>query len=262
MSSAWMAITCWGDMRAARMLDVLLGSTVDGRLPDEYSKPRTRPATDLSPGGGPPFSRAWMRTPCAAEHDVDMAYPPEGADPRGPLAALARFGWHSALTGGLVAVLLGIVVLAWPGRTLVVLGVLFGLYLIVAGVAQVVGASAHGLPGGLRALGLISGALSILLGLFCFRSAFQSVLLLGIWIGIGWLFRGVSATFAALDAPSMPGRGWAIFLSAATALAGIVLITDPIGSLATLAVLSGIWLVILGGVEIGHGLTLRSKLRG
>jgi uncharacterized membrane protein HdeD (DUF308 family) len=189
-----------------------------------------------------------------------MAYPPEGADPRGPLFALARFGWHSALAGGLIAVLLGVVVLAWPGRTLVVIGVLFGLYLVVSGIAQVVGASAAGLPGALRALGFISGALSILLGLFCFRSAFQSVLLLGIWIGIGWLFRGVAATFAVLDAPAAPGRGWALFFSVMTALAGIVLITDPIGSLAALAVLSGIWLIVLGGAEIGHAIALRSRL--
>jgi uncharacterized membrane protein HdeD (DUF308 family) len=190
-----------------------------------------------------------------------MAYPPEGADPRGPLAALAKFGWHAALTGGLIAAVLGIVVMAWPGRTLVVLGVLFGLYLIVAGIAQVVAASSHGLPGGMRALVAISGALSILLGLFCFRSVFQSVLLLGIWIGIGWLIRGVSGTFAALEAPSMPGRGWAVFFSIVTALAGIVLITDPIGSLATLAVLSGIWLLVLGAVEIGHAFALRSATR-
>ena len=190
-----------------------------------------------------------------------MANSPGGADPRGPMAVLARFDWHAALTGGLIALLLGIVVLAWPGRTLVVLGVLFGLYLLVAGITQVVRASAHGLPGGLRALGLISGALSILLGLFCFRSVLQSVVLLGFWIGIGWLFRGVSATFAVLDAPAVPGRGWALFFAIITALAGIVLISDPIGSLATLALLAGVWLIVLGGAEIGHAFAVRSEAR-
>ena len=190
-----------------------------------------------------------------------MSFSSGGTDPRGPLAAMARFDWHTALTGGLIAVLLGVVVMAWPGSTLVVLGVLFGLYLVIAGVAQVAAASASGLPGGLRALGLISGALSILLGLFCFRSALESVFLLGVWIGIGWLFRGVSATFAALDAPAMPGRGWAVFLGIVSTLAGIVLISDPIGSLATLAVFAGIWLLIVGGAEIGHAFALRSEAR-
>ena len=181
--------------------------------------------------------------------------------PGGPLAELGRFNWHSALGAGLVAIVLGVVVLAWPASTLVVLGVLFGLYLVISGVLQISMAAAPHISGGLRALGFIGGALFILLGLFCFRSAFESLVLLGIWIGIGWLFRGISGTFAVLDAPSFPGRGWTLFFSIITALAGIVLITDPVGSVAALAVLAGIWLVILGAMEVGHAFALRSRTR-
>jgi uncharacterized membrane protein HdeD (DUF308 family) len=132
---------------------------------------------------------------------------------------------------------------------------------VVAGVLQIVMAAAPDLTGGLRALGFISGVLFVLLGLFCFRGAFESVTLLGIWIGIGWLFRGVAATFAALDAPSVPGRGWTLFFGIVTALAGIVLIVDPVGSLSALAVLAGIWLVVLGVVEVAHAFALRSRAR-
>jgi uncharacterized membrane protein HdeD (DUF308 family) len=181
--------------------------------------------------------------------------------PGGPLIGLARYNWHSALGAGLVAIVLGVVVLVWPKSTLVVLGVLFGVYLVISGVLQIVMASAPDLTGGLRALGFISGALFILLGLFCFRGSFESVTLLGIWIGIGWLFRGVAATFAALDAPAMPGRGWTLFFGVITAIAGIVLISDPIGTLAALAWLGGIWLVLLGVIEVGHAFALRSRAR-
>jgi uncharacterized membrane protein HdeD (DUF308 family) len=52
-----------------------------------------------------------------------------------------------------------------------------------------------------------------------------------------------------------------MFLSVITAIAGVVLITDPIGSLATLALLAGVWLIILGGMEIGHAFGLRSRAR-
>ena len=112
--------------------------------------------------------------------------------PEGRLTQLARFGWHTALAVGVIAIVLGIVVLAWPDRTLVVVGVLFGLYLLISGIGQIVMASGAHVSGGLRALGFVSGALFILLGLMCFRSSFRSVALLGIWIGIGWLFRGVA----------------------------------------------------------------------
>lgn len=184
---------------------------------------------------------------------------PWGGAPGGRLAELARFGWHTALAAGLIAVVLGVVVLAWPDRTLVVLGVLFGLYLLISGIAQIVAAAGAHVSGGLRALGFVSGALFILLGLMCFRSTFRSVALLGIWIGIGWLFRGIAGTFSAIDAPSVPGRGWAVFFSIVMALAGVVLIVDPIGSLATLAVLAGIWLIVLGAMEIGHAFVLRRE---
>lgn len=182
---------------------------------------------------------------------------PWAGGPEGRLTRLARFGWHTALAVGLIALVLGIVVLAWPDRTLVVVGVLFGIYLLIAGIGQIVMASGAHVSGGLRALGFVSGALFILLGLMCFRSAFQSVTLLGIWIGIGWLFRGTAGAFSTMDAPSVPGRGWAVFFSIVMALAGVLLIVDPIGSLATLALLAGIWLVVLGAMEIGHAFVLR-----
>jgi uncharacterized membrane protein HdeD (DUF308 family) len=181
---------------------------------------------------------------------------PWSGGPDGRLAHLARFGWHSALVAGVVAVALGIVVLAWPGPTLVVIGALFGVYLLVSGIAQIVIAFGAHISGGLRALSFFSGALFILLGLMCFRSIFQSVALLGIWIGIGWLFRGIAGTFNSLDAPSMPNRGWAVFFSVVTAIAGVVLIVDPVGSLAALAVLAGVWLIVLGVVEIGHAFSM------
>jgi uncharacterized membrane protein HdeD (DUF308 family) len=184
-----------------------------------------------------------------------------GAGPRGILSDLGRYNWHSALAAGVIGVALGVIVLAWPGRTLLVLGVLFGIYLVVTGVLQVIAAAEPLLSGGLRALSFVSGVLFILLGLMCFRSVFRSVVFLGIWIGVGWLFRGITGTFAAFDVPPFPGRGWAVFFSIITAIAGVVLITDPIGSLATLALLAGVWLIVLGAMEIGHAFGLRSRAR-
>ncbi|NED93550.1 HdeD family acid-resistance protein, partial [Streptomyces sp. SID11233] len=83
---------------------------------------------------------------------------------------------------------------------------------------------------GMRVLGFVSGALSVLLGLFCFRGATQSVLLLALWIGIGWLFRGLTQVVAALAEPASPARGWQLLLGVLAALAGIVLVVSPFAS--------------------------------
>ena len=39
---------------------------------------------------------------------------------------------------GLLAVILGVVILVWPGPSIVVTAVVFGVYLVVSGIAQVV----------------------------------------------------------------------------------------------------------------------------
>ena len=50
----------------------------------------------------------------------------------GPLHQLARSTWQLSLFIGVLGVALGVIVLAWPGKTLLVAGVLFGIYLVVS----------------------------------------------------------------------------------------------------------------------------------
>lgn len=57
----------------------------------------------------------------------------------------------------------------------------------------------------------ISGLASVVLGVLCFLSLADSVLLLAIWIGIGFIFRGVATTASAISDKTLPGRGWEIF---------------------------------------------------
>ncbi|MGW7658582.1 DUF308 domain-containing protein, partial [Streptomyces tendae] len=47
---------------------------------------------------------------------------------------LSNTTWQVLVTAGLVAIALGIMVLAWPGPSLVVIGVLFGAYLLISGI--------------------------------------------------------------------------------------------------------------------------------
>ncbi|WP_067659010.1 HdeD family acid-resistance protein [Nocardia harenae] len=168
----------------------------------------------------------------------------------GPVQALARAAWQTILVTGILSVILGVLILVWPGATLAVAGVLFGIYLVVSGVLQLLAAFGAPASTGLRVLAFISGVLSIVLGVFCFRDEIASLLLLGIFIGIGWLFRGIGAVMAAVSEPNLPGRGVQGFFGVVTAIAGVVLVIWPVGSVATLAWVAGIWLVVIGIMEI------------
>lgn len=170
---------------------------------------------------------------------------------------LTRGAWQVVLLLGVASVLLGIAVLAWPKATLAVIGALFGAYLVVSGILQLIAAFGTHSSAPMRVLGFISGAITILLGLFCFRGALESILLLALWIGIAWLFRGIAQTAAAASDPLTPARGWQIAAGVIGALAGIVLLVSPLDSIAVLAVLGGCWLLVMGLVEIVTALQLR-----
>ncbi|RKE22334.1 HdeD family acid-resistance protein [Streptomyces sp. TLI_171] len=176
----------------------------------------------------------------------------------GPFQQLARLAWQAVLAGGLISLALGIVVVVWPKQTLWVVGVLFGVYLLVIGVVQLVAAFGTHVATAMRVLAFISGAICVLLGLLCFRSAAQSVLLLALWIGIGWLFRGITHLAAVASDPQMPARGWQGFVGGLSVVAGIVLMVWPAHSIKALAVLAACGLIVLGVTEIVAALRIRS----
>ncbi|MGW2525203.1 HdeD family acid-resistance protein [Streptomyces sp. NPDC001617] len=177
----------------------------------------------------------------------------------GPLHALSKAVWQVVLITGVASLVLGVLVLVWPGASLLAAGVLFGLYLLFSGVFQLIAAFGTHRTTSLRVLAFISGALSILLGLFCLRGPMRSILLLALWIGIGWLIRGITQTLAAAHDKEMPARGWQIFLGVLTFVAGIVLIDSPFESVAVLTLVGGIWLVAVGVVEILTALRMRGR---
>jgi uncharacterized membrane protein HdeD (DUF308 family) len=180
-----------------------------------------------------------------------------------PGANLVQRLWASAILNGLLAVILGVVILLWPGPSILVAAVVFGVYLLVSGIAQVVSAFSLPASAGGRILLFISGAASVILAVLAFRHFGQgyAILLLAIWIAVGFIFRGVAATATAISDPAFPGRGWAIFFGIISILAGIVVLAWPFDSIVTLALVAGIWLIILGVMEIVAGFGMRSDAK-
>lgn len=168
--------------------------------------------------------------------------------------------WKSTLLSGLLALALGIAVLVWPTITILAAAILFGAYLLISGAAQVFFAFGLHVSAGGRVLLFISGAASLVLAVLCFRHFGQgiAILLLAIWIGVGFIFRGVATTVSAISDASLPGRGWAIFIGVISLLAGIVMLASPFESLAILTFVVGIWFVVIGVFEIVSAFGIRS----
>jgi uncharacterized membrane protein HdeD (DUF308 family) len=168
--------------------------------------------------------------------------------------------WKSTLVSGLLALALGVLVLLLPGDSIVIAAILFGIYLLVTGIAQVVFAFSLHVSAGGRVLLFISGAASLVLAVLCFRHFGQgyAILLLAIWIGVGFIFRGVATSISAISDPALPGRGWQIFVGLISLVAGVVMIGSPFESLAILTLIVGIWLIVIGTFEIVSSFGIRS----
>ncbi|HWF29633.1 MAG TPA: HdeD family acid-resistance protein [Mycobacterium sp.] len=176
-----------------------------------------------------------------------------------PIPSLLPHLWKSTLVSGILSLILGVLVLAWPGISILVAAVWFGVYLLITGIAQVVFAFSLHVTAGSRILLFISGAAALILAVLAFRHFGQgyAVLLLAIWIGVGFIFRGVATTVSAISDPTLPGRGWSIFIGVISLLAGIVVIASPFDSIITLALVVGIWFVVIGVFEIVSSFGIR-----
>jgi len=160
--------------------------------------------------------------------------------------------WKWKLAAGLLAIVLGALVLVWPGPSIVVASTLFGVYLLLSGVIELFLAFTLPRSAGTRVMLFISGALSLVLAVLSFRHFGDgyAVLLLSLWIGIGFIFQGVSGVAAGIGESDLPGRGWYIVAGIISALAGLVVLAWPFDSIAVLTLATGIWLVIIGITQI------------
>jgi uncharacterized membrane protein HdeD (DUF308 family) len=179
----------------------------------------------------------------------------------GPLHQLARNAWQLLLLIGVLAVALGVIVLAWPGKTQVVAGFLFGIYLVVSGTGYVFAAFGTQVGAAMRILAFLTGIVSLVLGFFCFRDKFEAVMLLALWIGISWLFRGMTLLAAALSFDHMPARGWQVLSGVIIVIGGGVLIISPIDSIAILTLVAGCWLIAIGIMDVITAFQVRRRLK-
>lgn len=169
--------------------------------------------------------------------------------------------WKSTLVSGILAVILGVLALVWPGITILVAAIFFAAYLLITGISQLVLAFSIRSSVGGRVLLFIGGAAALVLAVLCFVSLQNSFELLAIWIGVGFIFRGVATTMSAIGDPSLPGRVWEIIIGIISVIAGIIMFVAPREGLVALAQVTGIILIVVGVFEVISAFAIRSEAK-
>jgi len=171
--------------------------------------------------------------------------------------------WKWKLVAGLLAIVLGALVLVWPGPSILVASTLFGVYLLLSGVIELFLAFTLPRSAGTRVMLFISGALSLVLAILSFRHFGDgyTVLLLSLWIGIGFVFQGVTGVAVGIGESELPGRGWYVVAGIISVIAGLVVLVWPFESIAVLTLAVGIWLVIVGIIQIVQAFQTRKAAK-
>ncbi|MCR6490200.1 HdeD family acid-resistance protein [Amycolatopsis sp. OK19-0408] len=157
-----------------------------------------------------------------------------------------RQAWPIAAVRGVFAVLFGLFALIWPGATVLVLAILYGVYAIIDGVGGLMQAFRPG-DGAHRAAYGILGALGIVAGVLVLVWPGITVLLLALLVGLWAIVTGVAEIAAAIRLrKQIRGEAFLIAAGAISVIAGVLIVINPIAGAFGIALLVGVYALIYG----------------
>ena len=161
--------------------------------------------------------------------------------------------WWLFLLVGIASVIAGVILVLRPSHSLTTLAVVFGIFLLIDGIMELVASFGRSEN---RALAAIVGVLAIIVGIALIRHPVHGVNAIGLLIGIWLVAAGVIRLVRAL------AEGAHRLLRAIIALVeiavGIAIVSDPHIGYTALAVIVGIWLIVNGIAVVALAFALRS----
>ena len=197
-------------------------------------------------------------TGTSAELDDGAAgiWPSAGAELRS-----IPFPWPIILVTGVLGAAFGAAVLIWPDISLRIMAALAGVWLLVAGVARIIGAFLPGRGSAARhVLSGIVGVVALIAGLVCLRDLVSRLAVLALLFAVTWILSGLTGIVLGLQRTG-PARLGLVGVGLLSLAAGIVFLLTPDLSLTTLVVMTGVSSLIVGVAEVVLALVLRGTRR-
>jgi uncharacterized membrane protein HdeD (DUF308 family) len=188
-----------------------------------------------------------------------------GSPASGAAAVVERWRrmWLLPVVFGAAGVVLGVLVLIWPGHTVRALTYLFGVYLLLTGIYRFIGAlQLRGVDAVARVVALVLAVISVGFGVLCLAHPFNAAASLALVVGVFWLASGALTAFGGWQrARATPGRSPSMTGGWFAMLVGLLILLFPGASLVVLAWILGLWLIFFGGTALVTGLTARTLLK-
>jgi uncharacterized membrane protein HdeD (DUF308 family) len=164
---------------------------------------------------------------------------------------------NSLILRGVLALIVGIIALAWPGVTILALVILFAVYAFMDAGFESVRAFSSGKAGpvfGHLLLALVDLAAGVVALVWPGPSALVLTLIVGIWAFVGGWFE----VFAAFDKGETAGtRAMFILTGLVWVVFGVVLFARPNVGAVSLALLFGLFNLFSGVTQITQGVEIR-----
>jgi uncharacterized membrane protein HdeD (DUF308 family) len=164
-------------------------------------------------------------------------------------AARAIKHWWLLLLVGILAIVAGICVFAFPIESYVTLSVLFGLLMLIVGAIQLMIASTSGNYLMMRGYVIVGGVLDVILGIFLCVYPGISIFLLPIMMGLWLMYHSfiIIALGGDMSTFRISGSGMTILGGILLLLLSVFVLVDPFSvGVVTVLTVAGAGLILLG----------------
>jgi uncharacterized membrane protein HdeD (DUF308 family) len=180
----------------------------------------------------------------------------------GSIPVLGDKHWWQILVRGIIALIFGIVVLAWPTAALIIFAILFGAFVFVDGIFTLVAAINYKAGGGRRVWMYISAIAGIIVGLIIFIVpvvAIPLLVLILVYLIAAWaLVTGIMELVYAFQANQDTAIRWLFVISGILSIIlGILMFIKPLTAAEVLVIVVGAYAVMAGILLIVLGFRLR-----
>ncbi|MCL5036570.1 MAG: HdeD family acid-resistance protein [Chloroflexi bacterium] len=166
--------------------------------------------------------------------------------------------WWLMLLRGIVAILFGMMVMAWPGVSLVVLVIFFGAYALVDGIFAIIAAlTTHGGVGS-RLFLVLEGIVGIVIGYFTFVypdiTATVLLILIAVWALVTGIFEII---LASVTWKEFTGKWYLLIGGVASLIFGLIMIINPEAGALVFLWLIGAYAIIFGTLMMVFSIHLK-----
>ena len=171
--------------------------------------------------------------------------------------------WGSFIARGLLALIIGVLVLFWTGLAVEIIATLIGILIVIAAILALV--LALKLPGGASQslVLLIIGVLGLLLGVVAIMNPWVAAAGITLIIALLLLFFGFIDLSLAVFHPEYTDHRVLLGLSGALSviLGGVFFFLPQVGAVVLVAVYLGIFTIIYGILSIAIGISVRNAMK-